>query len=146
MTAVTASTHFRRVATLTLLTAALVLGSCLPSWAAFTEAVQLPQMTVSTPSVAVPGPVTSSVRCTGNTATVTLSWTASTAPQVTGYRPRIYLNAAYQDQPTVSSSTTTWQGSIDVFYVNNYTMTFSVWTLTEYGWTAESARTVRILC
>jgi hypothetical protein len=146
MTAILGSAHVRRAATLLVLTAALVLGACLPSWAAYTEAVALPQMTVSTAVVAVPGNVSSSVRCTGNTATVTLNWTASTASGVSGYRPRIYLNAAYQDQPSVSSTTTTWQASIDVFYVNNYTVTFSVWTLTDYGWTAESARTVRIVC
>jgi hypothetical protein len=66
---------------------------------------------------------------------------------VSGYRIRVHFGGgAYQDQTTLAPSVTTWNGSTDVYYVNNYTMTFTVWTLTDYGWTAESAHTARILC
>jgi hypothetical protein len=35
---------------------------------------------------------------------------------------------------------------MDDSYVINNTMSMSVWTLTQYGWTAESGRTGRIKC
>ena len=49
MTAV--RTLFRRAAILLLLTASLVLGAALPSWASFTDAVATPQMTIATPTL-----------------------------------------------------------------------------------------------
>ena len=76
----------------------------------------------------------------------TLARRIATAARVSGYRVRVYLGEAWQDQATVAGTATTWQGNADTFYVSNYTMTFTVSTLTEYGWTAESLRTARILC
>ena len=49
------ATFFRRAVVLLLLTAGLVVGGAFPSWASFTDAVALPQMTVSTATLAVPG-------------------------------------------------------------------------------------------
>jgi hypothetical protein len=142
MTAV--SQFLRRAAVLLLLTAGLVLGGTLPSWASFTEAVALPQMTVSTPIVEAPGVPTARATCAGQTATVTVNWNASIAPRVSGYRVRLWLGAAWQDVTTVAD--TTWTGNTSTTYVNGYVMTFTVWTLTQYGWTAESAHTARVLC
>ena len=144
MTAVQSPSLVRRAAVLLLLTAGLVLGAALPSWASFTEAVALPQMTVSTPTLAVPGVPTARATCAGGTATVTMNWTASTAPRVSGYRVRLWLGAAWQDVTTVAG--TTWTGNTSTTYVNGYVMTFTVWTLTPYGWTAESAKTPVLTC
>jgi hypothetical protein len=116
---------FRRAAVLLLLTAGLVVGAAFPSWASFTDAVPLSQMTVTT-------------------ATLTVTWNASAAPRVSGYRVRLYLNAAWQDVTTVTG--TTWTGNTSTTYVTGYAMTFTVWTLTPYGWTAESVHTARVLC
>ena len=145
MTADPRPTLRRRAAVLLLLTAALVLGAALPSWAAFTDEVAVPQA-VSTATVAVPGTPSASATCGRNTATVSLSWNASTAPRVSGYLVRVYLNDAWQEVTTVGPTSTTWQGTTDTFYVDNYSMTMTVWTQTRYGWTAESARTARIVC
>ncbi len=145
MTAVHRPTLLRRAAALLLLTAALVLGAALPSWASFTDEVAVPQA-VSTATVAVPGLPSAKATCTRNTATVSLSWNASTAPRVSGYLVRVYLNDAWQDVTTVGPTSTTWQGTTDTFYVNNYSMTMTVWAQTQYGWTAESVRTARIVC
>jgi hypothetical protein len=144
MTAVQSPSLVRRAAVLLLLTAGLVFGAALPSWASFTEAVALPQMTVSTPTLAVPGVPTARATCSGGTAAVTVNWTASTAPRVSGYRVRLWLGAAWQDVTTVAG--TTWTGNTSTTYVNGYVMTFTVWTLTPYGWTAESAHTAQVLC
>ena len=125
---------------------AVVLGSSLPSWASFSDTAAV-STTVSTATVAPPAGVTATVtKCTGNTAYVRLDWTASTAARVSGYRVRVYLGNAYQDQAPVAAGATTWQAGIDTYYLNNYVMTFTVWTLTEYGWTAESPRTAQVVC
>ena len=144
MTAVHSTSRLRRAAVLLLLTAGLVFGAALPSWASFTDAVALPQMTVSTPTLQVPGIPTARATCVSGTATVTLNWNASTAPRVSGYRVRLWLGNAWQDVGTMTG--TTWSDSTSTAYLNNYVMTFTVWTLTPYGWTAESTHTAQVLC
>jgi hypothetical protein len=142
MTAV--SVIFRRAAVLLLLTAGLFFGAALPSWASFTDAVSTPQMTISTPTLQVPGIPTARATCVGSTATVTVNWNASTAPRVSGYRVRLWLGAAWQDVTTVTG--TTWSGNTSTTYVTGYVMTFTVWIQTPYGWTAESAHTAQVFC
>ena len=146
MTAVQRPSLHRRAAVLLLLTAALVLGAALPSWASFADQVALAQTTVSTPTLTVPGTPTASATCdlTAEVATVTVNWNASTAPRISGYKIRVYLNAAWQDVTTVPG--TTWTGNISTRYVTGYTMTYTVWIQTPYGWTAESAHTARVVC
>ena len=144
MTAVHSTSLVRRAAVLLLLTVGLVFGAALPSWASYTEAVALPQMTVSTPTLEVPGVPTARATCSGGTATVTVNWNASTAPRVSGYRVRLWLGAAWQDVTTVAG--TSWTGNTSTTFVNGYVMTFTVGTVTPYGWTAESAHTAQVLC
>jgi hypothetical protein len=144
VTAVQRPRLVRRAAALLLLTAGLLLGAALPSWASFADPVALPQATVSTAKLDVPGVPTGRATCSGSTATVTVSWNASTAPRVSGYRVRLWLGNAWQDVTTVTG--TTWTGSTSTTYVNGYVMTFTVWTLTPYGWTAESAHSAQVLC
>ena len=140
------STWLRRAVVLVLLVAGLVVGLSLPSWATFSDSATV-STTVATTTVGPPTNLTSRTKCVGNDATVTLTWNASTAPRVSGYRIRVHFGGgAYQDQTTVAATATTWTGTTPVIYVNNYTMTFTVWTLTQYGWTAESAPTARIVC
>lgn len=144
MTAVHSASLVRRAAVLLLLTAGLILGAAAPSWASFTAAVAVPQTTVATANVVVPGIPTGSATCSGNTATVTVNWNASTAPRVSGYKVRLWLGNAWQDVTTVTG--TTWTGNTSTTYVNSYVMTFTIWTQTPYGWTAESAHTAQIPC
>lgn len=135
----------RRAAVLVLLVAGLVVGPTLPSWATFDDRTAV-STTIATETVAPVTNLTASAKCTGSSATVTLKWTLSPTPRVSGYGIRVYLNNAYQDQAVVSPTGTTWQGTTDRYYVDNYTMTFTVWTLTDYGWMKETARTPRIVC
>jgi hypothetical protein len=144
MTAVQRLSRARRAAVLLMLTAGLVFGAALPSWASFTDAVALPQTTVATPAVEAQGPITARATCAGNTATVTVNWNASAAPRVSGYRVRLWLGNAWQDAATVTG--TTWTGTTQTGFVTGYVMTFTVWTLTPYGWTAESAHTAQVFC
>jgi hypothetical protein len=139
-----ASTLIRRATVLLLLTAGLFFGAALPSWASFTDSVATPQMTISTPTLQVPGTPTARATCTATTATITLNWNASTAPRVSGYKVRLWLNTSWQDVTTVAG--TTWTGNTQLGYVTGYTMTFSVFTQTPYGWTAESTHTAQVLC
>lgn len=138
------SSSIRRAAVLLLLTAGLVLGAAAPSWASFTAAVALPQTTVSTASVVIPGVPTAQATCTATTATITVNWNASTAPRVSGYKVRYWLNNSWQDVTTVTG--TSWSGSTQVGYVTGYTMTFTIWTVTPYGWTAESPHSAQVVC
>jgi hypothetical protein len=144
MSAVQRPSPLRRAVVLLLLTAGLVFGAALPSWASFTEAVALPQTAVSTPTVAVQGNLTARATCVSGTATLTVSWNASTAPRVSGYRVVLWLGGAWQEAGTVT--TTTWTGRTSTTYVTDYVMTFVVWTQTPYGWTGESARSARVVC
>jgi hypothetical protein len=140
------STPVRRAAVLVLLVACLLVGSSLPSWATYSDSAAV-TTTVATATVAPPTNLTSRTKCTGGDATVTLNWNASTSTRVSGYRVRVHFGGgAYQDQTTLAATATTWQGTTPDFYVNNYTVTVTVWTLTDYGWSAESAPTPRILC
>ena len=41
---------------------------------------------------------------------------------------------------------TSWTGNTSTTFVNGYVMTFTVGTVTPYGWTAESAHTAQVLC
>ena len=134
----------RRAAVLLLLTVGLVVGAAIPSWASFTDAVALPTLTASTPIVEVQGAMPVRATCSGSNATVSLSWNASAAPRVSGYKVRYWLGAAWQDVATVG--TTTWTGNTSTSYVTGYVMTFTVFTQTPYGWTAESQNTARVLC
>ena len=140
------STPVRRAAVLVLLTAGLVAGSSLPSWATYSDSTAV-TTTVATDTVVPPANLTARTKCAGGDATVTLNWSASTSSRVSGYRIRVHFGGgAYQDQTTLAATATTWQGTTPDFYVNNYTVTVIVWTLTDYGWSAESAPTPRILC
>ena len=143
MTAVHTTSLFRRTAVLLLLTAGLVLGAALPSWASFTGTAVV-STTITTPTLAVPGVPTARATCSGGTATVTVNWNASTAPRVSGYKVRLWLGNAWQDVTTVTG--TTWTGNTSLTYVNSYVMTFTVWTQTPYGWTAESDHTAQVFC
>ena len=143
MTAVQSLSLARRAAVLLLLTAGLVFGAALPSWASFTEAVAV-KTTVTTPTVEVPGIPTARATCSGGTATVTMNWNASAAPRVSGYRVRLWLGNAWQDAATVTGLT--WTGTTSTTFVSGYVMTFTIGTQTSYGWTAESVHTAQVLC
>jgi len=133
----------RRAVVLLLLTASLVFGAALPSWASYVDSAAV-QTTVSTATLDVPGIPTARATCSGGSATITVNWNASTAPRVSGYRVRLWLGNAWQDVGTVTGLT--WTGSTSTAYLTNYVMTFTVWTQTPYGWTAESAHTAQVFC
>jgi hypothetical protein len=76
---------------------------------------------------------------------VTLSWTASTSPQVTGYVVNAHLGldgSVYPMTSTAGTSTSAVQDA-DALY---YQPTLSVTTQTAYGWTATSGQTALLSC
>jgi hypothetical protein len=140
------ATAIRRAAILVLLVAGLIIGSSLPSWATFADEATV-GTTVETGTVAPPTNLTAGWTCAPTTATITLNWAPSTSARVSGYRLRVHFGGgAYQDQAPLGPGAVTWTGTTNRANVTNYTMTFTVWTLTAYGWSAESAHTQRIVC
>ena len=83
--------------------------------------------------------------CTADGLEVHLSWTRSTTARVSSYRVKASTFFGYITVPigSVAADRTTFvaqMGDNDLGY------SFSVTTLTDYGWTAESAQTGTIRC
>ena len=119
-------------------------------------------LTTSTVTVAAPTSVTGSARCwttnwsytnngvttSGTTTTMraTVSWTASKTRGASGYD----ITAHFADGTsypiaTVGAGTTSVTQDVDGSY-SNQNVRVSVTTLTNYGWTAQSAKTGAIRC
>ena len=140
-------TGIRRSLLLAALTLAVVLGgSLVPAQASFSDAAAV-KTGVATGTVAPATNVAGSVSCGGRWATVTVNWTKSTAPKVTGYVVKGYWSdGLVETMATVGPSGTTASKDVDVIFLKNYTVTLRVTTLTSYDWTAESAPTAVLSC
>lgn len=136
----------RRGAVVAGLFLALIVATTLPASAAF-SASSAASTTITTVTVVAPDPVTVTSRCTGINYNATVSWTASTSANVTGYRVLAYLNngttslvgttdAATFSLPVSSTSST----------LSTYQPRITVTTLTSYGWTAESIPSAVLSC
>jgi len=134
-------TALRRGVLLLALAVATVLGlTVTPAQAAFTAQVTLPTSTIGTVTVTAPTNVQANSFCTSWLSLATISWGASDARDVTGYRITAYRNGT----PTVLGTTT--DTSTTTLIGNGTTYSFSVTTLTSYGWTADSTKTGTIRC
>ena len=143
-------TAFKRLVVLLGLTAGLVAVGSLPAVATFRATAPLAELTLSTVTVAAPTQVEAKAICTtrvhpvtGETTTTTkvkIEWWQSGSPGVTGYRIMAYLNdgssfVLAETGPTDETYETVDKGLLDS------QPEFSVTTLTDYGWTAESDTT-----
>ena len=136
----------RRGAVVAGLFLALIASTALPASAAF-SAASIVSTTVTTATVAAPDPVTVSGRCTGINYNATVSWTASTSANVTGYRVLAYLNNGTTSLVgTTDAATFSIAVSSNSSTLNLYQPTITVTTLTSYGWTSESAHTAVLSC
>lgn len=142
-----------RVATATLvpLAAALavILAVAAPASATFAATRRLASMTVSTAVVAPPTGVTATLGSCSNARYMseTVSWTASTSRGVSGYRVDAHRSdgstlTVKQVGPTETSASTT----VDKLASGPTAATFTVVTLTTYGWTAESSSSGSLTC
>jgi hypothetical protein len=140
-------TRIRRGLLLLALVAGIVAaGSAGPALASFQATAPVSLGTVTTATVAVPGSVVGKVTCTSPKATMSVTWQRSTAPRVSGYRITVYYSDGFVQTAPATATATSWSVQTDLYNVTAYSVRFSVTTLTDYGWTAESPLTVSYTC
>jgi hypothetical protein len=138
----------RRILVLVTLIAAVFVGSGAAAQASFSEsvAVTASPMRITTASVAAPVRGSGSLVCGTTAATMGLTWTKSTSPRVIGYRVNVQFSDGYVQTVDKAATDTAWSQGILVYNVTAYAVRYSVTTLTDYGWTAESTKTSWFQC
>jgi hypothetical protein len=140
-------TRIRRGLLLLALTAAVVLaGSAGSAFASFADTASISLGTVSTANVAAPTSIVGHVTCASPNATMQVTWVQSPSIRISGYRVSVYFSDGFVQTATVASSATSWSVSTSLFNVTAYSVRYSVTTLTDYGWTKESALTGSFQC
>ena len=141
--------RLRRSAALTLIALTTVLGLTTGTAAATYNATATMTAAVGTATVAAPATVTAQMTSCSSSRTqyVQLTWTPSTSARVSGYTVAV-LNSAGSTLATgqVGPSTTSTVVTIDKQTYNPSALTYSVTTLTDYGWTATSPRKAALPC
>jgi hypothetical protein len=138
----------RRIVVLVTLLAAVFVGSGAAAQASFAESVPVTAtpMRITTASVAAPVAGSGSLVCGVTAATMGLTWTKSTSPRVTGYQVTVYFSDGYVQTVNRAATDTAWSQGILIYNVTAYSVRYSVTTLTDYGWTAESLKTTWFQC
>lgn len=141
-------TTTRRILTLAALVAAMLLGSGAAAQASFTDSATATAspMSISTATVAAPVAGPGSLTCGRSSATMGLTWTKSTSARVTGYRVTVYFSDGYAQTVDKAATDTSWSQGITLYNVTAYAVRYTVSTVTDYGWTAESASTGWFQC
>jgi archaellum component FlaG (FlaF/FlaG flagellin family) len=141
-------TTTRRALVLIALVAGVLFASGAAAQASYSDTAKVTAtpMTVSTATVAAPGAGPGSITCRTSTATMALTWTASTSARVNGYRVTVYFSDGYSQTVQMTASDTSWSQVIALYNVTAYSVRYSVTTLTDYGWTKESASTGWFRC
>jgi hypothetical protein len=140
-------TRIRRGLLLLALTAAVILaGSTGSAFASFADTSSISLGTISTASVAAPTSIVGRVTCSSPNATMQVTWVQSTSIRVSGYRVSVHYSDGFVQTADVASSATSWSVSTSLFNVTAYSVRYSVTTLTDYGWTTESALTGSFQC
>jgi hypothetical protein len=141
---------FRRSAVMLVIAAATLVGViAAPAQAAFTDKTSTTTLTIGTATIAAPGDVAvQQTKCNeARTQYLTLSWDASTSRRVSGYLVTGFdRSGAKISTVQVASTTTSTTVTVDKQVHDAATLTYSVTTLTAYGWTAESAESGVITC
>jgi hypothetical protein len=136
----------RRTAVLIALTVGVVTGASVPAWATYSDSATV-STTIATTAVAAPSSMSITGRCQGWWYDFTISWPASTTARgVTGYRLNAYLNngMTYLVGET-DAATRTMSMTVDSSNLSLQPR-ITVTTLTNYGWTAESAKSAALTC
>ncbi|MGY1845478.1 hypothetical protein [Modestobacter sp. SYSU DS0875] len=126
---------------------ATVLGLTLPAQAAFSDSASTTAAVTTATVAPVTGLSTAGSRCTPDgRLEVRLSWQESTTPRIESYRIQAatFFGLVNVTAGTVPAGQTGF--AADVGRTNWGGYSFTVTTTTDYGWTAESARTATIRC
>jgi hypothetical protein len=102
--------------------------------------------TISTNTVAPVTNLVGKLACTDPTSTMSATWTRSTSARVTGYVLKVYWSDGALDQVSLGPTATSWSQSISKYFVTAYAVQYSVTTVTDYGWTKETAKTAAFQC
>ena len=138
----------RRILVMLTLLGAIFAGSSAAAQASFAESVTVTAtpFSIGTATVAVPTTGAGSLTCGRTTATMGLTWTASTAPRVSGYLVTVYFSDGFTQTVQKLATDTSWSQSITLYNVTAYAVRYTVTTQTTYGWTAESTPTTWFQC
>lgn len=139
-------TGTKRLLTLLGLAVAVLVGSSIPAAATFSDSTAVPTMSIATRTVVAPGAVTGRLTCGSPNSTMSLTWNASGTPRVNGYRVTVHFSDGYEQVENLPATATSWSKSISTYNVTNWSIQYSVTTLTDYGWTKQSGRTGAAKC
>jgi hypothetical protein len=137
-------TGIRRVVALLGILAGLMVTTSLPASASFSASTAA-TTTINTLVVAAPTNVVGSLAC-APTSTMSLTWTASTSPRVSGYLVSVYFSDGFVQTVQLASTATSWSKTIAEYNVTAYSIQYSVTTQTSVGWVKESAKTGSFQC
>jgi hypothetical protein len=138
-------TSIRRALVLLGILAGLMVTTSLPASASFSVSRALPTTTIDTIVVAAPTNVVGNLAC-APTSTMSLTWTASTSPRISGYLVTVYFSDGFVQTVQLGATATSWSKTIAEYNVTAYSIQYSVTTQTNFGWTKESARTASFQC
>ncbi len=139
--------HIKRFLAVLGLAVSVVVGSSIPASATFSDTTALATMNLDTATVAAPGNVVDALACGGKSdSTMSVTWTHSSAARTSGYRVTVYFSDGFVSTRDVAATATSWSATITTYNVTQYSIRYSVTTLTEYGWSTESALTGSFRC
>jgi hypothetical protein len=142
-------TGIRRSLLLLALTVVAVLcavGPTHPAQATFSDSATAASTTVGTATVAPPTAVTGSLTCTKTSATMAVTWKASTSTGISGYLVSVTFDDGFVQSVQMAATDTSWTAPLSLYNATNYYIQYSVTTQTAYGWTTESTRTGWFTC
>jgi hypothetical protein len=134
----------RRALVLLGILAGLMVTTSLPASASFSVSTAV-STSISTMVVAAPTNVVGGLAC-APTSTMSLTWTASTSPRISGYLVSVYFSDGFVQTVQLASAATSWSKTIAEYNVTAYSIQYSVTTQTSVGWVKESAKTGSFQC
>jgi hypothetical protein len=138
-------TGIRRAFVLLGILAGLLVSTSLPASATFSRSSALPTTTINTMIVAAPGSVVGNLACAA-TSTMSVTWTASTTPRISGYLITVYFSDGFTQTVQLAANATSWTKTIAEYNVTAYSIQYSVTAQTDYSWSKESAKTGSFQC
>ncbi|CCG02078.1 hypothetical protein [Blastococcus saxobsidens] len=137
--------RIRRALAVTGLALAVVVGGAFPALAGWSTSDGV-DTTISTVAVTPPTEVKAEkIQCRFNNYRLVarVFWEPSTTERITGYTVTAYINDNFVHEHHVDATA----GSANLMFFGFFAdVTFTVTTHTDYGWTAESARTASVRC
>jgi hypothetical protein len=138
-------TTIKRALVLLGVLAGLMVTTSLPASATFSVSRSLPTTTINTIVIAAPTNVVGGLVC-APTSTMSVTWTPSTSPQISGYLISVYFSDGKVQSVQLGATATSWTKTIAQYNVTAWSIQYSVTTQTTFGWTKESAKTVSFQC